>query len=115
MIEICRLTKRQVEPTNNNMPSKYEQVKVFSMAVGHGVGTIDFVEKVAQFDEEKYLAEVHECGPYAQFKLGNLSKYFEIEIFPEHLEKLKTQMPQSDLKNLLFSLKEGYWIIRKQR
>lgn len=115
MIEICRLTKRQVEPTNNNMPSKYEQVKVFSMAVGHGVGTIDFVEKVAQLDEEKYLQEVNKCGPYAQFKLGNLSKYFEIEVFPEHLEKLKTQMPQSDLKKLLFSLKEGYWIIRRQR
>lgn len=114
MIQICRLTKRQVEPSKNKLPPELEQVKVFSMAVGHGIGTIDFIEKIAEMDEDEYMSEVAKCGPYAQFKLGNLKRYFEIEIFPEHLEKLNSEMPESDLKTILFSLKEGYWIIRKQ-
>jgi len=114
MIEICRLTKRQVEPSKHKLPKQLEQVKVFAKTVGHGIGTIDFVEKIAEMKEDEYLNTVKKCGPYAQFKLGNLSRYFEIEIFPEHLKKLESQMPESNLRKLLFSLKDGYLVIRKR-
>lgn len=113
MIQICKLTKRQVNPSTKRMSKQLEQVKVFSMAVGHGVGTIDFVECVATIEENEYLEIVKECGPYAQFKLGNLSRYFEIEIFPEHVAQLLPQMPNSTLKNIFLSLSEGYIVVRK--
>jgi len=113
MIEICKLTKRRVEPTNNNLSNKYEQVKIFSISVGHGVGTVDFMECIAKIEEDEYLNIINKCGDYAKFKLGNLSKYFEIEIFPEHIYKLLPQMPDSSLKEILSSLKEGFIVIRK--
>ncbi|AXX91992.1 hypothetical protein CPU12_00135 [Malaciobacter molluscorum LMG 25693] len=113
MIEICKLTKRRVEPTSKELPHKYEQVKVFSMSVGHGVGTVDFMECIEKIKEEDYKNIVEQCEDYAQFKLGNLTKYFEVEIFPEHAEKLIPQMPDCSLKDIFSSLKEGFIVIRK--
>ncbi|WP_323808145.1 formate hydrogenlyase maturation HycH family protein, partial [Halarcobacter bivalviorum] len=55
MIEICKLTKRRVEPTSKELPHKYEQVKVFSMSVGHGVGTVDVMECIEKIKEEDYI------------------------------------------------------------
>ena len=113
MIEICRLTKRQVDPSSNKLPKELEQVKVFSMAVGHGVGTIDFVEHIGEIEEEEYEKILQSSGKYAQFKLGNLSKYFEIEVFPEHASKLALEMPDCLLKTFFKDLKEGFIVIRK--
>jgi hypothetical protein len=39
--------------------------------------------------------------------MGNLSKYFEIEIFPEHAAKLIPQMMQCSFKEVLQGLQEG--------
>ena len=50
---------------------------------------------------------------YLKFKLGNLSKYFEIEIFPEHAVRLLPHMIECPLKEILVSLKEGYLVLRK--
>lgn len=114
MIEVCRLTKRHVDPAKKEkIPQQLEQVKIFSLVTGHGVGTVDFVEKVSEIDEEDYDAMVKKCGDYARFKLGNLSRYFEVEIFPEHVARLLPQMPECPLRDQFMNLKEGYIILRK--
>jgi len=113
MIEVCRLTKRHVDATSKNMPRELEQVKIFSLTVGHGIGTVDFVEAVGTIEEDDYTQMLKECGEYAQFKLGNLSKYFEIEVFPEHAQKLRREMPACFLKGVFETLYEGYIILRK--
>lgn len=113
MIEICRLTKRLVNPKDNKLPNELEQIKVFSMSVGHGIGTVDFVECIDKIEEDEYSKLLEFCGEYANFKLGNLSKYFEIEIFPEHASRLVSQMPDSKLKDHFSDLKEGFIVIRK--
>jgi len=113
MIEVCRLTQRQMDPSTNTLPRELEQVKVFSLSVGHGIGTIDYVECVGKIEEEDYDHMLTKCGEYAQFKLGNLSKYFEIEVFPEHAQKLYQSMPECFLKELFSTLREGYVVIRR--
>lgn len=113
MVEICRLKKRLVNPEDNKLPNELEQIKVFSMSVGHGIGTVDFVECIDKIKEEDYLNLLNSCGEYANFKLGNLSKYFEIEIFPEHASQLVPQMPDCKLKEYFSDLKEGFIVIRK--
>jgi len=113
MIEVCRLTQRQIDPSSKPLPRELEQVKVFSMSVGHGIGTVDYVECVGKIEEDDYANMIKECNEYAQFKLGNLSKYFEIEVFPEHAQKLCPSMPECFLKELFLTLHEGYIVIRK--
>lgn len=113
MIHICRLTKRHVDTMPDEMPKQLKQVKVFSLAVGHSVGKIDFVECIATMEEDDYFAYIEQCGPYAQFKLGNLSRYFEIEIFYEHVVQLQPELKEGLLKDLLLALDEGYIVIRK--
>ncbi len=113
MIKICRLTKRQVEPNSKKLDAQLEQVKIFSMKVGHGVGSIDFVEEIDELTEEEYAQMIDECEEYAKFKLGNLTKYFEVEIYPEHIQELLPQMPSCKLKKHLEEIKEGYVVIRK--
>lgn len=113
MIEVCRLTKRQIDPSSKKMPKELEQVKIFSMSVGHGIGNVDYVECVGKIEESEYESMLQHCDEYAQFKLGNLSKYFEIEVFPEHAQILSRSMPDGFLKELFKTLKEGYVVIRK--
>lgn len=114
MIEICQLTKRRVDPSKREKMSKeLERVKIFSMSVGHGVGTVDFVECIDKIEEEEYFNMVSKCDEYGKFKLGNLSKYFEVEIFPEHAQKLVNELPNCKFKETLQSLTEGYIIVRK--
>lgn len=115
MIEICRLTKRQVDPSSKKkMPIPLEQIKIFSLAVGHGIGSVDFVECVGEIEDSAYDEMLKSCEKYATFKLGNLSKYFEIEVFPEHARKLVNEMPDCFLKEQFLSLQEGYIVIRKK-
>ena len=110
MIEILRLTKRHLDECN--LPAKYEQIKTFCLCTGHGVGTIDFVEKIDEMEDEEYYDILENAGDYAKFKLGNLTKYFEIEIFPEHAKKLINELPECKLKNDISDLKEGYIILK---
>jgi hypothetical protein len=93
--------------------AKLDQIKIFSTCIGHGVGTIDFSEKVLEIPECEYDRLVQNGKEYLKFKLGNLTKYFEIEIFPEHAAKLLPEMIECPLKELLKSLKEGYLVLRK--
>ncbi len=111
MIEVSRLTKRHVDKPNK-LPRKLEQIKIFSTLTGHGIGTIDFVECVLKVSDEEFKKILDNSEDYAKFKLGNLLKYKEIEIFPEHIEKLKDTMAESKLKTLFLSLKEGYFVLR---
>ncbi|WP_024787790.1 MULTISPECIES: formate hydrogenlyase maturation HycH family protein [unclassified Lebetimonas] len=111
MIEVNRLTKRHVDKPKK-MPRELEQIKIFSTLTGHGVGTIDFVECVMKLEDEEFNNILENSKDYAKFKLGNLLKYREIEIFPEHIEKLKDSMAECELKNLFLSLKEGYFVLR---
>lgn len=113
MVHICRLTKRHIDTMPNEMPKQLQQVKVFSLSVGHSVGTIDFVECIATMEEKDYFTYIEQCGPYAQFKLGNLSRYFEIEIFQEHAMKLLPDLSDGLLKDILSKLEDGYLVIRK--
>jgi hypothetical protein len=112
MVHVYKLTKRHLDgPKSENTVAN--QIKIFSTCIGHGVGTIDFSEKVLEMDEAAFEEIVRHGGEYAGFKLGNLSKYFEIEIFPEHAAKLLPQLPVSSFKTLLEDLREGYLVLRK--
>lgn len=113
MIEICKLTKRHVDHPEK-LPKELAQIKIFSTLTGHGVGTIDFVETIDTISEKEYKTITEKSGDYAKFKLSNLIKYFEIEIFPEHAQKLIPDMPDCKLKDYLTDLKEGYLVLRKK-
>ena len=113
MIEVCRLTKRQVDPSSKELSRELEQVKIFSLAVGHGIGKVDYMERIATIEESDYDAMLKACGEYARFKLGNLTRYFEVEVFYEHAVLLASQMPECYLKELFSSLKEGFVVLRK--
>ena len=109
MVEILKLTKRHLDECK--LPAKYEQIKIFCLCTGHGVGTIDFVEKIDELQDDEFEKLIN-CGEYTKFKLGNLTKYFEIEIFPEHAKKLINELPEGKFKDYLINLKEGYIILR---
>ena len=112
MIDVYKLTKRHLDGAKSG-DAKLDQIKIFSTCIGHGVGTIDFSEKVLEIGESEFQ-QILECGDeYLRFKLGNLSKYFEIEIFPEHAAKLLPHMIDCPFKTVLADLMEGYLVLRK--
>ena len=90
-----------------------KEIKVFSTCVGHGVGTIDFSEKILELSDEEFDEMIKNSGEYVKFKIGNLSKYFEVEIFAEHIARLLPQLCECKLKEILANLKEGYIVLRK--
>lgn len=117
MVEIYKLTKRHVDAKNEEELEKFSpqlaQVKMFSTFVGHGIGTIDFSEKIAQMSDEEYENMLQNSGKYTKFKIGNLSKYFEVEIFPEHAQELLKDMSDCRLKEILKELQGGFLVLRK--
>ena len=112
MIQVFKLTKRHMDE-NEKMPKELKDIKLFSACVGHGVGTIDFSEKILEMSEEEFERITANSGEYVKFKIGNLSKYFEIEIFPEHAAKLIPQLCECELKEVLKNLRGGYLVLRK--
>lgn len=113
MIQVYKLTKRHLDGAKTTGSPVLDQVKIFSTCIGHGVGTIDFSEKVLEIPNEEYDTIIQNGDEYVKFKMGNLTKYFEIEIFPEHALKLSPNMIECPLKNLFLSLNEGYLVLRK--
>lgn len=112
MVEVYKLTKRHLDGAKSG-DAKLDQIKIFSTCIGHGVGTIDFSEKVLEIEETEYQRMVENGDDYLRFKIGNLSKYFEIEIFPEHAAKLLPYMVECPFKEILKGLNEGYLVLRK--
>lgn len=112
MVEVYKLTKRHLDGAKSG-DARLDQIKIFSTCIGHGVGTIDFSEKILEIDECEFEQILQNGGEYLKFKLGNLSKYFEIEIFPEHAMKLVPQMLECPLKEILLDLHQGYLVLRK--
>jgi len=78
------------------------------MKNGHGLGTIDFAEKIMEIQNKEYETIVKSGGKYTQFKLGNLMKYFEIDIYPEHAKQIKKELPDSGFRDLLDTLEQGF-------
>ncbi len=112
MIKIFRLMERIVDPSlNSNVTAR--QIKLHVLKVGHGLGSIDFNQCVMEMTDEEYDLIVQGCGDYGRFKLGNLNSYFEVDIFPEHAEKLSGEMPPSALADLIKDLQEGYIVLKK--
>ncbi|DAB36459.1 MAG: hypothetical protein EOM49_09535 [Epsilonproteobacteria bacterium] len=112
MVEVYKLMQRHLDGAKSG-DAKLDQIKIFSTCIGHGVGTIDFSEKVLEIPECEFDEIVAHGGEYLKFKIGNLSRYFEIEIFPEHAAQLVPQMLECPLKEILANLKEGYLVLRK--
>ncbi|ALV23754.1 formate hydrogenlyase family maturation protein [Campylobacter iguaniorum] len=112
MIQVWKLTKRHVDQ-NNKLPYAYKQIVTFSTCIGHGVGTIDFNEKIAEFSDDEWDKILENSGKYAKFKLGNISRYFEVEILPDHAKKLLLELQDSKFKEILESLQEGYIVLKK--
>ena len=112
MIQVYKLTKRHMDD-NETLPRELKEIKIFSTCVGHGVGTIDFSEKVLEISDEEFDEMIKNSGEYVKFKIGNLSKYFEVEIFAEHIVRLLPQLCECKLKEILANLKEGYVVLRK--
>ena len=102
MVEVYKLTKRHLDGAKSG-DSKVDQIKIFS----------DFSEKVLEIEESEYQRMVENGDDYLRFKIGNLSKYFEIEIFPEHAAKLLPYMVECPFKEILKGLNEGYLVLRK--
>ena len=112
MIQVFKLTKRHMDD-NDKLPRELKEIKIFSTCVGHGVGTIDFSEKVLEIDDSEFERILQNSGEYVKFKIGNLSKYFEVEIFAEHIAKLLPELCECKLKEILMNLREGYLVLRK--
>lgn len=112
MVEVHKLTKRHLDG-NKASSSKASQIKIFSTCIGHGVGTIDFSEKILEMSDEMYAEILNSKNDYIRYKLGNLSRYFEVEIFPEHAQKLMQDMIDCKFKEILSNLSEGYLVLRK--
>lgn len=118
MVEIYALTKRHIDAKdeselNQKLTPELEHVKMFSTFVGHGIGKIDFSEKVAEISDDEFERILQNSGEYTKFKIGNLSRYFEIEIYPEHAQKLLNDICECKLKELLRELKGGFLVLRK--
>ncbi len=114
MIEIYKLTKRHVNKKKDSpLPDKYKQILLFSTSVGHGVGTIDYSEKIATLSEDEFKKTLENSDEYVNFKIGNLSDYFEVEIFLEHKKRLINGLCEGKLKEIVNDLKEGYLVLRK--
>ena len=112
MIRVYKLARRHMDE-NEKMPKELKDIKLFSVCVGHGVGTVDFSEKSLETPDEEFERIVSSGGEYVKFKLGNLSKYFEVEIFREHAAKLIPELCECELKKELENLREGYLVLRK--
>ena len=110
MIQVYKLTKRHMDD-NDKLPRELKEIKIFSTCVGHGVGTIDFSEKILELSDEEFDEMIKNSDEYVKFKIGNLSKYFEVEIFAEHIAKLLPQLCECKLKEILANLKEGYIVL----
>ena len=112
MIKVYRLLKRHIDDAKSDS-SELNQIKVFSTCIGHGVGTIDFNEKILEIEDSSYEQMLENGDKYLKFKIGNLSKYSEIEIYPEHAAKLLITIIECPLKEILKDLKEGYLVLQK--
>ena len=112
MIRVYKLARRHMDE-NEKMPKELKDIKLFSVCVGHGVGTVDFSEKSLEIPDEEFERIVASGGEYVKFKLGNLSKYFEVEIFREHATRLIPELCDCELKKELENLREGYLVLRK--
>ncbi len=112
MVVVYKLTKRHLDGAKSG-DAKLDQIKIFSTCIGHGVGTIDFSEKVLEIDDTEFEQILQNGDAYLKFKIGNLSKYFEIEIFPEHAMQLLPHIMQCPFKEILMGLNEGYLVLRK--
>ena len=110
MIEVWKLTQRSV-PANAKTPN-FNNVMV-TKSLGHGAGSIDFSQKIAEFSDEAWQEIVQSGDEYAKSKLGNLDKFYEIEIFPEHIAPLLKSLTNSALGEILANLDEGYLTLRK--
>lgn len=112
MVEVYKLTKRHLDGKKTE-PMKASQIKIFSTCIGHGVGTIDFSEKILEISDDEYEKILNSPNEYIKIKIGNLSRYFEIEIFPQHAKKLIKNMIECKFKEILLNLNEGYLVLRK--
>ncbi len=113
MVEVYKLVKKHLDGEKLESSTQLNQIKIFSTCIGHGVGTIDFSEKVLEIKEDEFTQILDHGGEYLRVKIGNLNKYFEIEIFPEHAMKLVPEMIECPFKKVLLDLREGYLVLRK--
>jgi len=112
VIEVYKLTQKHLDGAKSGNV-KLDQIKIFSTCIGHGIGTIDFSEKVLEIAEDEFEQILQDGGEYLKFKIGHLNKYFEIEIFPEHAIKLLPEIKECPFKEILKELKAGYLVLRK--
>ncbi|ATB70249.1 hypothetical protein FA592_03340 [Sulfurospirillum diekertiae] len=112
MVEVYKLVQKHLDGAKSGNVT-LDQIKIFSTCIGHGVGTIDFSEKVLEINECEFEQMLSTGNEYLKRKLGNLSKYFEIEIFPEHAVQLLPEMIECPFKKILSDLKAGYLVLRK--
>ena len=96
------------EPKSEQGASNFEVNFLKDMS---GIGQIDFCSKIAELDESDYLSSLD--GDYAKFKLGNVSKYFEIEVLKDHAVLLANEIKDGKLKEILLGLNDGYIVIKK--
>ena len=90
---------------------KRENFEVNFLKDMSGIGQIDFCSKIAELDESEYLSSL--LGDYAKFKLGNVNKYFEIEVLKDHAALLANEIKEGKLKEILLGLNDGYIVIKK--
>ncbi len=111
MIRVFKLKQRIIDP-DTEYKNPADQIKLHVMKNGHGLGTIDFAEKIMEIPDKEYETIVNSGGAYTRFKLGNLMKYFEIDLYPENAEQIKKEIPKSLFRDLLDTLGQGFITLR---
>lgn len=66
MVEVYKLMQRHLDGAKSG-DAKLDQIKIFSTCIGHGVGTIDFSEKVLEIPECKSLEDNSSKSAWADY------------------------------------------------
>jgi len=77
MIQVYKLTKRHMDD-NEKLPRELKEIKIFSTCVGHGVGTIDFSEKILELSDEEFDLLSISLDSCHSFVSVSLKKFWQI-------------------------------------
>ena len=87
VVKVYRLSAKFVD--RRQAPPEVEQLKLYTLALGHHIGVVDCLSPVLSVDAEDFFELVRRLpdGP-ARRKLAGVARWGEIEIHREHAREL---------------------------
>jgi hypothetical protein len=76
VVVVYKLTKRHLDGARSG-DAKLDQIKIFSTCIGHGVGTIDFSEKVLEIPESEFQQILEHGDEYLRFQFQNICSSYQ--------------------------------------